>query len=84
MILNILLFSFLFDWYYKMESPQNGDTWGGPPPPPPPSPSSDATVLCSGLYFRVRAGFRLELIGSFTTVQPVLSREEVKGLTAVT
>ena len=38
MILNILLFSFLFDWYYKMVPPQNGDTRGGPPPP------SDATV----------------------------------------
>ena len=36
MILNILLFSFLFDWYYKMVSPQNGDTRGGPPPPPAP------------------------------------------------
>ena len=33
MILNILLFSFLFDWFYKMVSPQNGDTWGGLPPP---------------------------------------------------
>ena len=32
MILNILLFSFLFDWYYKMVSLQNGDTRGGPPP----------------------------------------------------
>ena len=35
MILNILLFTFLFDWYYKMVSPQNGDTWGGPALPPP-------------------------------------------------
>ena len=32
MILNILLFSFLFDRYYKMVSPQNGDTRGGQPP----------------------------------------------------
>ena len=35
MILNTLLFSFLFDWYYKMVSPQNGDTRGNPPPSPP-------------------------------------------------
>ena len=55
MILNIL-FSFLFDWYRKMVSPQNGDTRGGPPPL-----SSDATAalafcikakkLYKGLYF---------------------------------
>ena len=32
MILNIMLFSFLFDWYYKMVSPQNGDTRGSRPP----------------------------------------------------
>ena len=32
MISNILLFSFLFDWYPKIMSPLNGDTWGGPPP----------------------------------------------------
>ena len=41
MILNILLLYFVFDLYYKMVSPQNGDTRGGPPPPPP----SDATGL---------------------------------------
>ena len=29
----IFLFSFLFDCYHKMVSPQNGDTRGGPPPP---------------------------------------------------
>ena len=39
MILNILLFSFYFDWHYKMVSPQNGDTRTGSFPPP----LSDAT-----------------------------------------
>ena len=45
MMLNILLFSFLFDLYRKMVSPQTGDTQGGPPPPPPPPPLSDATDI---------------------------------------
>ena len=31
-MLNMVLFSFLFDWYDKMVSPQNGDTRGGRPP----------------------------------------------------
>ena len=34
-----VLLSFLFDWYHKMVSPQNGDTRRGPP-----RPLSDATV----------------------------------------
>ena len=60
MMLNILLFSFLFDLYHKMVSPQIGDTRGGPPPPP---PLSDATAsarfsklsscpLSAALHFR--------------------------------
>ena len=32
MTLNILLFSFLCDWYHKLVSLQNDDTRDGPPP----------------------------------------------------
>ena len=35
MMLNILLFSFLFDWYHKMVSPKNGDTRAAFSPLPP-------------------------------------------------
>ena len=48
MILNILLLYFVFDWYYKMVSPQNGDTRGEPPPPPPPPPPSPSEA--TGLF----------------------------------
>ena len=50
MMLNVLLSSFLFDWYHKMVSPQNGDTPRGTTilAPPPPFATSRSSVATRG------------------------------------